>query len=225
MVFDGEGPVAARCAEFVAQAPVAGASFTVVGSEAAQELIWGSDDVSRALAHVQYTLGEGPAMTAMAEHRPVLIGDRRGALDRWPFFAQEIAGLPVGALFVFPLHLGGATVGVCDSYATEAGLPSKPHLNAMLRALDRVTAALLGSAAGGAEGLLNGSGTGDSSLSDGPRAVVHQATGMVSVHLGIDLGEAFTRLRAYAYARGQLLHEAATDVVHGGVRLDEESGT
>lgn len=43
-------------------------------------------------------------------------------------------------------------------------------------------------------------------------AVVYQATGMVSVQLGTDLGEVFPRLRAHAYLSGLRLAEVATDV-------------
>jgi hypothetical protein len=43
-------------------------------------------------------------------------------------------------------------------------------------------------------------------------AVVHQASGMVSIQLGVGLGEALVRLRAYAYA-----HERPVDAVAGDV--------
>lgn len=229
VIRDNEGSVAFSCAAFVAQAPVTGAAFTVAASEVARAIVWASDGVARDLAQLQYSLGDGPAQTAMAEHRPVLIEDlwSPGALDRWPFFARGATDLPMNALFVFPLQLGGTIFGVCDGYSTVAGLPSAEELTGMLRALDRVTDALLGSLVGG--GSVDGAPHVNGVRADGidgydnPRAVVHQATGMVSVHLGIDVAQAFIRLRAHAYARGQHLHEAATDVVHGGVRLEDDS--
>jgi len=51
------------------------------------------------------------------------------------------------------------------------------------------------------------------------RAEVDQATGMVSVQLGVNIGEAFVRLRAYAYAQDRRLGEVASDIVARRLRL------
>jgi len=40
-------------------------------------------------------------------------------------------------------------------------------------------------------------------------AEVHQATGIVSVQLGVGLDEAFVRLRGHAFAEGRVLREIA----------------
>ena len=53
-------------------------------------------------------------------------------------------------------------------------------------------------------------------------AEVHQATGMISVQLGVSVGEAFTRLRARAFADDRPLSELATDVVARRIRFDHE---
>ena len=52
-------------------------------------------------------------------------------------------------------------------------------------------------------------------------AEVHQASGMVSVQLGVGVGEALVRLRAHAYAAEQPLREVAADVVGRRLQLDE----
>jgi hypothetical protein len=44
-------------------------------------------------------------------------------------------------------------------------------------------------------------------------AGVHQATGMVSVQLGVDLVTAFLRLRTHAFSTGRRLSAVADDVV------------
>ncbi|MGB0094384.1 MAG: ANTAR domain-containing protein [Solirubrobacteraceae bacterium] len=54
-------------------------------------------------------------------------------------------------------------------------------------------------------------------------AEVHQATGMISVQLGVSMDEAFVRLRAHAFAAGRSLKAVAGDVVARRLRL-EESG-
>ena len=53
------------------------------------------------------------------------------------------------------------------------------------------------------------------------RAEVHQATGMVSVQLGVSLAEALVRLRAHAWAEDRLLADVAADVVARRLRFGE----
>jgi len=52
------------------------------------------------------------------------------------------------------------------------------------------------------------------------RFVVHQASGMVAAQLGVSVGEALVRLRAYAFANDRLLTEVALEVVARRLRFD-----
>lgn len=54
------------------------------------------------------------------------------------------------------------------------------------------------------------------------RAEVHQAAGMISVQLGVELAEALVRLRAYAFASSASLGDVADDVVNRRLRLDSD---
>jgi hypothetical protein len=58
-------------------------------------------------------------------------------------------------------------------------------------------------------------------LSDS-RPEIHQATGMISVQLGVGIAEALSRLRARAFAEGRPLSELAADVVTRRRRFDPE---
>jgi hypothetical protein len=53
------------------------------------------------------------------------------------------------------------------------------------------------------------------------RFVVHQASGMVAVQLGVTVGEALVRLRAYAFGNSRLIAEVAEAVVARRLRLDD----
>src|SRR5581483_7452688 len=53
------------------------------------------------------------------------------------------------------------------------------------------------------------------------RFVVHQASGMVAVQLGVGVGEALICLRAYAFANDRPVTEVAEDVVGRRLRFDE----
>jgi len=60
-------------------------------------------------------------------------------------------------------------------------------------------------------------------LYDGDHAVVHQATGIVKVQLGVNIAEALVRLRAHAYAAGRSIEDVARDVVGRRLRFNELS--
>ena len=51
------------------------------------------------------------------------------------------------------------------------------------------------------------------------RAVVHQATGMISARLGITLVEALSRLRALAFGTERSLYDIARDVVERRIEV------
>jgi len=54
------------------------------------------------------------------------------------------------------------------------------------------------------------------------RAEIDQATGMLTVQLGVPAAEAFARLRAYAYARDRRLADVAGDIVARRLRLHRD---
>ena len=54
------------------------------------------------------------------------------------------------------------------------------------------------------------------------RAEIDQAIGMVSEQLDVAIGEAFVRLRAYAYAQDRRLSEVARDIVARRLRLNPD---
>jgi hypothetical protein len=102
-------------------------------------------------------------------------------------------------------------------------LPDR-QLGDLLILADVATVMLLGSAHGGAEAE-------DGSWLDGQapdlalhRAEIDQATGMLTVQLGVSAAEAFARLRAYAYSQDRRLADVAGDIVARRLRLRRDPG-
>jgi hypothetical protein len=52
-------------------------------------------------------------------------------------------------------------------------------------------------------------------------SIVHQATGMVAAQLGLSVGEALVRLKAFAFGNGRALDDVVKDVLSGTLRFDE----
>jgi hypothetical protein len=55
-------------------------------------------------------------------------------------------------------------------------------------------------------------------------AEIDQATGMLTEQLSIGIADAFSRLRAYAYARDLRLTDVARDIVARRLRLSSDPG-
>lgn len=221
----GHGSTAALrlCRAFVAQAPVDGAAFTAMASASRWDTLCASDDVIAAVEEAQFALGEGPGADVFRTGRPVLISDTSSSelSGRWPVFAAAAADLPVGGLFAFPMQLGAITVGVCETYRRSSGALTTDELQALLRAVDMVTLSLLAARAGDERDYpevvwLDGH--------DRRRRLVHQATGMLTVQLGVGAEEAFARLRAHAFAEGRGIDLVAADIVARRLRLDRDRG-
>ncbi len=57
----------------------------------------------------------------------------------------------------------------------------------------------------------------------GYRAEIDQATGILTVQLGVGIDEALVRLRAHAYTRGRRLTDVAADVVAHRLRFSPDA--
>jgi ANTAR domain-containing protein len=185
-----------------------------------------TDRVSEQLAEVQLTLGEGPCHDVLASAAPVLAGDLADteSVRRWPAFTPAACQLGAGAVFAFPLIVGAIRAGVLGLHRGSPSSLSGRQLGDVLILADAATVMLLGSGSGD-------SGDGDSGDGDGAgldgqapdlalhRAEIDQATGMLTVQLGVPAGEAFARLRAYAYAQDRRLADVAGDIVARRLRL------
>jgi len=197
----------------------AGVAVYLVGTAQPLEVAGTAGDE---IAELQATVGEGPVSEALRQNQPVFASDLAGGWSarRWPVFAPAAAAAGVAAIFVIPLTLGAIALGALEICRDVDGPLSAEELADALLFADTATALLLGRTA--APEAMDG---GDLWTAEPERrwGVVHQATGMVSVQLDTDLGEAFLRLRAHAYLAGLRLSEVAADVVARRLRFTPDT--
>jgi hypothetical protein len=208
---DGDAPVsiAALCRAAVLRLGVDGASVTAVSGPMAREPVCASDEVSARLEEFQFTVGEGPDADDFGLGSPMLIPELGSVTARWPGFVPVAMAAGARAMFSFPLQAGAIQVGVLSLYRARPGPLEVEELADGLVFAD-IALQLLVDASSGITRFpdyqpVNGV--------PGERAEVHQATGMISVQLGVSLEEAFVRLRAHAFANGAALGDVAGDVV------------
>jgi hypothetical protein len=212
------------CAACLSALPVSGVGVALMTVDGPSGVVLAAtDERARQLEELQFALGEGPCVEASGGGRPVLEPDLVAAgSPRWSRFGAAVLDAGVHAIFAFPLRVGAIRVGVLDLYRDTPGPLTKPDLVEALAFADAATAVILHLQDHDKE---DGAG---SALSDpiGSRAAVHQATGMITIQLGISLAEALLRLRGHAYASGRTVSAIAADVVDRRMFFDDsEAGT
>lgn len=163
---------------------------------------------------LQLTSGEGPTYESCRRGQPVLIDDLSQE-HGWPVLGRDASAAGIGAVFSFPLRSGAAECGALTLYRDQPGpLQDAQYEDSLVFA--RVALDLLLTAQDGQDlGDLNQLFAHDGSS----RWEVHQATGMVSVQLGISLVDAMAVLRGQAFSSGRSLSDTAGDVVAGRIQL------
>jgi hypothetical protein len=171
--------------------------------------------VSVMVQDLEFTLGEGPAIDAYAEGKPVMVGDIGLFSSRWPQFTRSMAGAGIRSVYALPLQLGAIKLGVLMLYRDKPGALEGEALSAALLVAELVTNQVLDMQAGAlSQSLAWGLEI------DDYRAVVHQATGMISAQLDCAMGEALVRLRGRAFANDRAIDQVAAEVVSGDLRFD-----
>lgn len=222
------------CTAAVKALPVRGAGLSAMSGAKPSYPLYSTDTISARLEELQLTLGEGPCVDAFARGLAIVTPDlRTGELqDNWPVFAEAALEAGARAVFAFPLQIGAISPGVLDLYSSvPRELDDEMMADAMAFA-DIATLILLDARID----TLDRPGGGDSghtvrdSIRDGRpdlggyRAQIDQATGMLTVQLGVGIEEAFIRLRAYAYAHDRRLSEVAEDVLARRLRFSPGPG-
>jgi hypothetical protein len=210
------GPRGDLCSPFVVALPVAGAAVSTLGDPLGSGTVCSTDERAARLDEIQIDLGEGPCWDALTTRAPVLAAEvQTVASDRWPIAAAALRETGLEAVFAFPLVYGRLGLGAVDLYADAPGtLTADDVVGATTLAgvaarhvLHRAVASL------GLEA--------PDDVDRYSRREVHQASGMVSAQLSIDVDDALLVLRGHAFATGTSLREVAADVVARRVDFGE----
>jgi len=204
------------CAAAVGATGVDRASVTVVLPAALRETICASDALATDLEELTLTLGEGPGIDAV-DAGPGLVADLTSAwsLARWPMFAPAAVDAGACAVFSLPLRVGAIRLGVLSLYRATPGDLDPEELADALVLADTACSLLLDAARSGPQHV-NGH---QPELAAAHHPEIHQATGMITVQLGVTAAVALARLRAFAFAHDRRLRDVALDVVARRLRF------
>ena len=197
--------------------PASGAGVSVMSLEGVPVTTAASDPTSAFVEELQFTVGEGPCLEAYSARRSVLVPDlAESGSVRWPGYAPAARDHGVQAVFAFALQVGAARLGVMDVYRASTGVLSARSLRAALTFAQVAVEMLLDAQQQAA------SDERAPSLDDalGSGFELYQAQGMVMYQLGVSLGEAMSRVRAYAFAHDQRLVDVASGIVSRRIVLE-----
>jgi hypothetical protein len=212
---EGSGPRLVRAC--LDATDVTGAGIMLMAGGEHRGTVGASDAAIALVEDLQFTLGEGPCIDSYATGRPVLEPNLRDPDEvRWHEFSGPALAAGVEAIFGFPLVVGGVRLGALDLYVDHPWvLTAEQYADALTMAeLVAVTILTMQSQADPGD-LATG-------LESGMllRSVVHQATGMIAVQLGIPVTHALARLRGHAFAEQRPINEVARAVVARELRLE-----
>ncbi|MCL7429284.1 ANTAR domain-containing protein [Streptomyces sp. YS415] len=214
------------CTAVVAALPVGGAGLSAMSRTTVSHPLCSTDAISEQLEELQLTLGEGPCVDAFVRGSAVLAPDLLTAelRDRWAVFAGAALKAGARAVFSLPLQKGAISPGVLDLYAGVPTVLDAEELADALAFADLATLLLLDTGIDEA-GAPAGVPMPDHGFEDlgAYRAEIDQASGMLTVQLGVGIEEAFVRMRAYAYARERRLADVAADVVARRLRFSPDA--
>ena len=195
---------------------MSGAGIMLMSGDVPRGSLCSTNEVSQLIEELQYSLGEGPCVDAYHEDRPVIESDLADPrTPRWLAFTGPAVKAGVRAVFGFPLQVGAVRLGAMNLYRDRpGGLTDDQHGDALAMAGISAQAVLLMQADAPAGQL-------GSELEESAdfQYAVHQAAGMVAVQLGVSVGQALLRLRAYAFGDDRPLPEIARAVVARELRF------
>jgi GAF domain-containing protein len=203
-----------RVAEYAVRAiPGAeGAGLTLLEENRSDTIVSTADFVAR-IDDIQYSLGQGPCISAAADRQTVISGSL-GADQRWPQFGSRVARLGVHSVVSLPLITDEGVLGAMNVYARDknaftANAGRLGELFAVPAAIAVQNAQVLAQTKRLASQL-------QSALSS--RGVIERAIGIMMSRSGGTEAEALDRLRTLSQHEHEKLPVIAQTIVQEAVR-------
>jgi hypothetical protein len=219
----GELPGAELVPERLAKAaaavlPVDGSGISLFFASDRRLPLGASDEQAAEAERLQFTVGEGPCLSAHASGQPVL-ADEATIHSRWPaFYDGLVTRTSIRAIIALPLEDEFRGFGALDLYLIPPrGVGSLTLFDALTVAREVVT-------------VFQANNRQASPKGDGPawldapaaerRSLVWQAMGFLNAGLGVTSPDALAMLRAYAYSEGMDLDELASQLLDRKLPLE-----
>jgi GAF domain-containing protein len=194
---------------------VAAAGILLADSDGQLRVIGASTEQVGLLELFQIQNDEGPCLDSYRTGTVVADASLDGD-SKWPRFAKESVRSGYPSVCAVPLRLKSLTLGCLNMFMSEAVALSEAEISLAQALADVASIAIVQDQA-----------TREAAVREGhlqhaltSRIFIEQAKGMISERGGVDMDEAFNRLRSYARSNNRLLTEVAESVVAGTTGIE-----
>jgi GAF domain-containing protein len=202
--------LADRCVDVL---DVAAAGIMLANTEGELRVVASSSEAMRVLELFEVQSQEGPCLDSYRVGEPVVNQDLATGDGRWPLFAVEALNAGFHSVHALPMRLRGSIIGALNLFRSDRGVMTQVDVDAAQALADVATIAIL-QHRGAAEAQLINEQLNHALNS---RIVTEQAKGMVAEREGLDMEQAFLRLRKHARNHNLRLVDVANSVIGGGL--------
>jgi GAF domain-containing protein len=174
-------------------------------------LVASSSEAMRLLELFELQAQEGPCLDAFRTGEPVQHENLQAGAGRWPSFSAAAVQAGFAAALALPLRLRAVTLGALNLLSATRTPMAEADVIVARAFADLATVSIIQHRATAEAHRLND----QLSAALNSRVVIEQAKGVISERTGIDVAEAFSRLRTYARNTNLRLTDVAQAAIDG----------
>ena len=190
---------------------VSAAGVMLASPEGSLGLVASSSEAMRLLELFELQAQEGPCLDAFRTGQRIEHEDLQAGAGRWPSFSAAALKAGFASALALPLRLREATLGALNLLSVARTPMDEADVIVARAFADLATLSIVQHRAATEAQRLNEQLSG--ALTS--RVVIEQAKGVISERAGVDLAEAFSRLRAYARNHNLRLTDVAEAAING----------
>jgi GAF domain-containing protein len=202
-----------RCVDVL---DVAAAGIMLMSPDGDLRVMASSSEAMRVLEVFEEQSNEGPCPDCYRSGAPI-VNQKLEAGGRWPQFAPKAIEAGFQSVHALPMRLRGVTIGALNLFRVDEGEMRDADVIAAQAFADIATIAILQNRAAAHAQLVNE----QLAQALNTRVVIEQAKGVVSERAGLDMEQAFARLRRHARNHNLLLADVANDVANRTVPTED----
>ncbi|MEP6626232.1 MAG: GAF and ANTAR domain-containing protein [Acidimicrobiia bacterium] len=197
-----------RCVEVL---DVTAAGLLLAEPSGELRVVASSSEAMHTLELFELQSAEGPCFECFHSGEPIANAQLSTTDQPWENFGPRAVASGFLSVTALPMRLRGRTIGALNLFCSDAGVLSERDLIAAQAFADVATIGILQHFAVEEAQTVNDQLT--AALNS--RVIIEQAKGMVAERTGLDMANAFNRLRGHARAHNVRLSELAAQVVAG----------
>ncbi len=197
-----------RCVQLLG---VSAAGVMLASPEGDLRLVASSSEAMRVLEVFELQAQEGPCLDAFRTGERVEHENLRPDSGRWPRFATAAAEAGFRAAFALPLRLRNMTIGAMNLFHADPTPMAESDVIVARAFADLAAISVVQHRAAAEAQRINE----QLSRALSSRILIEQAKGVISARAGVDLADAFTRLRNFARDNNFRLSEVAQAAIDG----------